>query len=382
MKPSRKLAAAFLYAWLLALVSAPVAQAQLNAEAQFDLWGVQLVEALEAKDYEKSLELIEKLRATGMPVGISILFQEAISRRETHSPRKAKELLEEYVNTVGREGKFYTDALGILSGIDIEIREAEERSKDCGVCPEMVVVPAGSFMMGSPESESKGFSDERPEHRVTIGQAFAIGKYEVTFAEFDACVDAGGCDHGPKHWRGSQILLRSRIWRFLERTDLPVIDVSWDDAQQYVRWLSRMTGADYRLPSAAEWEYAARAGTTTARYWGENIGENRANCDGCGSRWDKQRTAPVGSFEPNAFGLYDVLGNVWEWTQDCWHGSYKGAPSDGSAWTAGGDCSRRVLRGGSWILFPRDVRSANRHRKTTDFRFNNIGFRVAKTFTP
>ena len=132
-----------------------------------------------------------------------------------------------------------------------------------------------------------------------------------------------------------------------------MINVSWEDAQSYVTWLSRETGESYRLPSESEWEYAARAGTATKYSWGNEIGVNRANCDGCGSRWDNQRTAPVGSFAPNGFGLYDMHGNVWEWVEDCWNGSYAGAPSDGGAWRSG-DCAKRVLRGGSWGGNPRD----------------------------
>ena len=137
----------------------------------------------------------------------------------------------------------------------------------------------------------------------------------------------------------------------------PVINVNWDDAQQYVAWFSKMTGQPYRLLTEAEWEYAARAGTTTAYSWGDEIGKGNANCNGCGSKWDNRETSPVGSFKPNAFGLYDMHGNVWQWVQDCYHDNYNGAPTDGSAWTSG-DCSRRVLRGGAWGNFPRNLRAA------------------------
>ena len=158
----------------------------------------------------------------------------------------------------------------------------------------------------------------------------------------------------------------------------PVINVSWDDGQAYVGWLSKKTGQRYRLASESEWEYAARAGTKTARYWGEAIGSGNANCHECGSQWDGRQTAPVGSFRSNGFGVHDVLGNVWEWTEDCWNESYAGAPGDGSAWTSG-DCSRRVLRGGSWDGIPRLVRSAYRNGSTTVTRGNGLGFRVART---
>ncbi len=236
--------------------------------------------------------------------------------------------------------------------------------RDCDQCPEMVVVPAGRFRMG--DLSGGGASDERPVHDVTIDYSFAVGKYEVTFAEWDACVAAGGCTHRPD----------DEGWG---RHARPVINVSWNDAQEYVRWLSRETGKTYRLLSEAEWECVARAGTTTEYWWGNEIGTNRANCEGCGSRWDNKRTVPVGSFQPNAFGLYDTAGNVWEWVADCWNGSYAGAPSDGSAWMSG-NCDIRVWRGGSWDGPPRDLRSANRYRKASGYRSDNDGgFRVAMT---
>ena len=159
------------------------------------------------------------------------------------------------------------------------------------------------------------------------------------------------------------------------------MNVSWEDAVAYVRWLSGQTGERYRLPSEAEWEYAARAGSVTAYSWGNEIGRNRANCHGCGSQWDDRQTAPVGSFGPNGWGLHDMHGNVLEWVQDCWNGSYGGAPSDGSAWERG-DCSQRVLRGGSRGIDPGYLRSANRARFTTTVRSHFIGFRVARTITP
>ena len=209
--------------------------------------------------------------------------------------------------------------------------------RDCPECPEMVVVPAGSFMMGSPSHEAGRGDDEGPRHRVTIEKPFAVGKYEVTFAEWDACVADGGCGgHRPE----------DEGWG---RGRRPVINVNWDDAKAYVRWLNRKTGKQYRLPSEAEWEYAARAGTTTRYNWGDDIGRNRANCNGCGSRWDRKQTAPVGSFRANVFGLHDVHGNVWEWVEDCLNYNYAGAPADGSPWTDG-DCTlAAVLRGGSWF---------------------------------
>ena len=243
--------------------------------------------------------------------------------------------------------------------------------RDCPSCPEMVVIAAGAFRMGSPASEEAREGDEGPQHRVTL-RSFALGVTEVTFDEWEACMRGGGCGwHRPddEGWgRGAR----------------PVINVNWEDARAYVRWLSRETGKSYRLPSEAEWEYAARAGTTTPFHTGATISTDQANYDGSsmygsGRRGTRRgRTTPVGTFAPNAFGLYDVHGNVWEWVEDCWHDSYRGAPSDGSAWTLGGDCSRRVLRGGSWSTDPRLLRSASRLRITTGNRLNHVGFRVAR----
>jgi len=165
-----------------------------------------------------------------------------------------------------------------------------------------------------------------------------------------------------------------------------VINVNWDDAQAYVAWLSQVTGKAYRLLSEAEYEYATRAGTTTTYPWGDDIklnGQAMADCDGCGSKWDGQQTAPVGFFPANKFGLYDMVGNVFEWTEDCVHNNYNGAPTDGSAWLKanGGDCTNRILRGGSWIGSPDFLRSAARLRNPTDFRVSYLGFRVGRTLS-
>ena len=237
-----------------------------------------------------------------------------------------------------------------------------------GEGPRMVVIPAGSFRMGCVTGRDCD-DDEHPVHTVRLAAPFALSVHEVTFADWEACTSAGGCSrHRP----------RDEGWG---RGNRPVINVSWEDAQSYVSWLSRETGAAYRLPSESEWEYSARAGTVTSYSWGNEIGRNRANCDGCGSRWDDDRTAPVGSFAANSWGLYDMDGNVWEWVEDCWNGSYGGAPLDGSAWPQG-NCSERVLRGGSWFSYPGSLRSAYRYGNAPGFRDFNIGFRVARTLTP
>jgi formylglycine-generating enzyme required for sulfatase activity len=163
---------------------------------------------------------------------------------------------------------------------------------------------------------------------------------------------------------------------------MPVINVSWADARQYVGWLSRLTGKEYRLLTEAEWEYAARAGGMTRYSWGNDPGQGNANCDGCGSQWDVKQTAPVGSFKPNAFGLYDMHGNVWEWVEDSWHDNYVGAPTDGSAWLQGGDPSYRAVRGGSWRNDTQFIRAAARVKRNVNVRFDTLGFRVVRMLNP
>ena len=239
--------------------------------------------------------------------------------------------------------------------------------KDCSECPEMVVVPAGSFMMGSPEDEAGRTYFEGPQHRVTFSQSFAIGKYAVTFDEWNACVADRGCD-------GYQPSDSS--WG---RGKRPVVNVSWKDAQAYVAWLKRKTGRDYHLPSEAQREYATRAGTTTPFWWGATITNDQANFTNDGGRRGQfpYQTAPVDTFQPNPWGLFQVHGNVFEWTEDCWKDDYKGAPTDGSAWTSN-DCASRVTRGGSWETFPRYLRSAYRERYIAVNRSPRYGFRVAR----
>ena len=241
------------------------------------------------------------------------------------------------------------------------------RECDKDYCPEMVVLQTGSFMMGSPQSDHEPLPDEVPPHQVTIAKPFAVSRFALTFEEWETCVAYGDCDQvDDSGWgRGRQ----------------PVINVTWDDAQRYVRWLSRATGKAYRLLTEAEYEYATRAGKQSAYPWGDVIGKKNANCIRCGSQWDARRTAPVGSFEPNLFGLYDMVGNVWEWVEDCYHDSYDHAPQDGSAWITGGDCRSRVVRGGSWWTEPFSLRSASRGRNTTFNPRNGLGFRVGRTLS-
>lgn len=233
-----------------------------------------------------------------------------------------------------------------------------ELFRDCADCAEMVVVPSGEFQMGGNDTPF-----EKPAHKVTISSPFAIGRREVTFAEWDACVTATACQYRPDdHGFG--------------RGDHPVIDISWDDAKTFVSWLSRKTGKTYRLPTEAEWEYAARAGTTSTFWWGREAGSGHANCQDCGPG-SGQQTMATGSFRPNGFGLYDTAGNAAEWVEDCWNDSFRGAPRDGSAWTSG-NCGLRVLRGGSFANKATSLRSAHRFRYDEDVRYYGNGFRVAR----
>jgi formylglycine-generating enzyme required for sulfatase activity len=243
--------------------------------------------------------------------------------------------------------------------------------KECSNgCPMMIVVPAGKFTMGSPETEKGPLQSqaERPQHKVTIAKPFAVGRTHVTFAEWDICVAAGACPKASDNGWG--------------RDDRPVITVSWDDAKTYVAWLSRLTGKDYRLLSEAEWEYSARAGNQGRWSFGDDVEQLpdyvwfRENSEG--------KTQPVAKKKPNAFGLYDMHGNVFQWVEDPWHKYYDLAPSDGSVWSQGGDdnASYRVVRGGSWNHIPQDLRSACRTAYFTVFRSMILGFRVGRTLTP
>ena len=245
-------------------------------------------------------------------------------------------------------------------------RSAVERFRDCPDCPQMVVVPAGRFRMGCVSGQGC-LAVEKPVRQVRIRRPFALSVHEVTFAEWDACVSAGGCGG----YRPDDV--------GLGRENRPVMSVSWNDTRSYVSWLSRRTGERYRLPSESEWEYAARGGSTSKYSWGNEIGSNRANCENylCGDQWEY--TAPVGSFAPNAFGLHDMHGNVWEWVEDCWNYNYARAPKDGGA-RLSGDCAQRVLRGGSWGDDPGYLRAAYRIGHTASSLGG--GFRVARTLAP
>jgi formylglycine-generating enzyme required for sulfatase activity len=237
--------------------------------------------------------------------------------------------------------------------------------RDCGHCPEMAVVPAGSFRMGSPESETDRSVDEGPQHQVTIARPFAVGRYLVRIAEWDACVQAGGCSYG----RSDDVLRRERQ---------AFIHASWQDAQAYVAWLSKTTGKSYRLLSEAEREYVTRAGTTTPFWWGpQSPGSSHDAYRGGPHGEYRGRTAAAHTLPANPWGLFDLHGSVQEWVADCWNSNYVGAPSDGSARQTG-DCSRRVLRGGSADTAPGYRRSADRDKDMADERYDKFGFRIAR----
>jgi len=270
--------------------------------------------------------------------------------------------------------------------------------RDCPDCPEMVVIPSGSLAMGSPDSEDGRGDDEGPVHQVNI-TSFALGRTEITRGQFAEFVKSSGYITGDKCWtlENGTYEERKGDWRepgYPQDDNHPVACINWNDALAYAEWMSQKTGKQYRLPTEAEWEYAARGNTKTARYWGVNPDEACGYANGAdktaqatiqgATSWSVHHctdgfayTAAVARFKPNAYGLYDMLGNVWEWTEDSYHDSYNGAPTDGSAWQGGG--AKRVLRGGSWNNSPRNVRAAVRNMDNPEIRFSSFGFRLART---
>jgi formylglycine-generating enzyme required for sulfatase activity len=278
---------------------------------------------------------------------------------------------------------------------------AGDSFRDCDGCPEMVVVPAGAFTMGAPEGEEGRDDNEGPPHRVTIPRRFALGKLEVTVDQFAAFARETSYDTGSTcdiwldgKWEERQ----GYTWRnpgFPQSGAHPAACLSWDDAKAYLTWLSRKTDRTYRLPTEAEWEYAARGGTTTRFHFGDRYEDYCQHGNGADQEarnrvpgaqaWSvlpcsdgHAYTAPVGSFAANAFGLHDTLGNVFEWVEDCWNESYAGVPADGSAWTSG-DCAIRVQRGGAWGYPPSYLREAVRGRQPQGYRYVKAGMRVVRT---
>ncbi len=368
--------------WLLLPVV--VAAVQLPPEIQADRYLVRAERAIDAQDFlgaKAAMDAILELQVQHgleLPAQFSFRYAEVLERLGLYD--EAIEHVTAYLTVAGRDGEFYREALELLDSVEEMLRQAElerqraaaarqqaeaaRRQAQAQQMEKMVVIPAGTFQMGCVSGRDCE-DDEHPVHPVTISRPFALSRHEVTFDEYDRFAAATG-----------RSLPDDEGWG---RGRRPVVNVSWDDAQAYVSWLSSETGVRYRLPSEAEWEYAARAGTTTAYSWGNKIGSNRANCDGCGSQWDDDMTAPVGSFAANAWGLYDMHGNASEWVEDCWHETSAGAPADGSAWTAERDCDRRVVRGSNSINPPRNIRAASRGGAVAGFGFRYYGFRVATT---
>lgn len=268
----------------------------------------------------------------------------------------------------------------------------EREFTECPECSVMVAVPGGTFTMGSPTTEAGRFDNEGPQHAVSV-KAFALAKYPVTVDQFLHFLKETGYTPAPCNgllgmgWQaGGGAQSYAPFETIPQRWPASCLD--WKDARAYVSWLNGKLKAArpqvknfYRLPTEAEWEYAARAGTTTARWWGEQIGKNNANCNGCASSYDNKELAPVESFAANGFGLYGLLGNVWEWTEDCWHQSYVGAPKDGRSWQDK-SCAKHVLRGGSWTNLPVFIRAAARSGGTLnggEYDYSSLaGFRLAR----
>ena len=335
--------------------------------------------------------IVQLFTAWGLPV--NLLTSAAVAK-----PRTASRGCGGDVTTVSWSSR----SAGVLSAAEECALRPKDLFRECSQCPEMAVVPAGTFMMGSPPREPER-SDGEVQVRVTIARPFAVGEFAVTFTEWDACVADGGC----KGYRPND-----EGWG---RNRRPVINVNWDDAKLYIDWLNAKTGKTYRLLSEAEREYVTRAGTTTPFWWGAAITPKQANYDGSAEPYkgggtkgeNRRQTVPVDSFEANPWGLFNVHGNVWEWTDDCWNDSNQGNPGNGSARTqsspslveldelmpvvqparqarsgTAGDCGRRVFRGGSWGSDPRYLRAADREWLNNSTRNNDLGFRLARTLNP
>jgi formylglycine-generating enzyme required for sulfatase activity len=321
-------------------------------------------EALRQRDAEAKRHAEEEERRKQSEAQAREAAQE---ERRRHQETDARRRAEQEARRRPVDAKPTPVSFAALSSARERALQPGDSFRESAIGPEMVVVAAGEFMMGSPSSEAGRYDNEAPQHQVTFARAFAVSRFVVTFDDWDACVANGGC----KGYRPPD-----QGWG---RGRRPVINVSWNDAKAYAAWLATMTGKPYRLLSEAEYEYAARAGTQTAYPWSDGAGKGNANCNGCGSGWDNKQTAPVGSFDPNPFGLAEMQGNVWEWIEDCWHDTYKGAPDTGAPWTEGDYRNHRVVRGGSWSSFPQMLRSAARNRFAADRRDVNLGFRVART---
>ncbi len=285
------------------------------------------------------------------------------------------------------EGGIAIDPLSVRTPAPLSTQEEcglkpRDAFKECTDCPEMVVIPPGSYTMGSSDDEAGRDKNESPRHTVTIAKPFAVARYDVTRDQFAAFVADTGYDTGTKCyiWTGKWEEKAGVTWlnpTFQQAGNHPAVCVNWYDAGAFVNWLNKKTGKSYRLLSESEYEYATRAGTTTAYYWGNELGSGNANCHECGSQYDAKSTSPIGSFKPNDFGLYDMVGNVRQLVEDCWNATYDGAPADNSART-GGDCDNRVNRGGSWNSPGSSLRSAARTDVGATFHLYDMGIRVGR----
>ena len=293
------------------------------------------------------VELEMEVEATDVPVIADAVEEESVTKEETVIEAPA----EEAVAPVAAPAPEPT-TVAVSKTI-------QDNLKSGGKGPLMVTIPAGKFAMGSTSSRN---SDERPRHEVSVNQ-FAASQYEITFAEYDLFAKAKG-----KKIPDSL---------YLDRETHPVIFISWDDAYYYTKWLSEETGQKYRLANEAEWEYLASTAKKSTYWWGYEEERNRAHCFGCGTNLDPRKPTKIGSFEANAFGLYDTSGNVAEWVHDCWHENYKGAPEYADVWE-GGDCSYRVVRGGAYSTPPQSIRNAKRDKFKSDKAYDHIGLRVVR----
>ena len=311
-----------LFILAVSLAAASAASWALPAEIEADRLLLLIKAARDAKDYPTEVQRMEDLAALNVALPESYYFHYANALVHIKSERRAKAMYEKYLMVAGKNGKYYGDALAALNQTIATLSKMPQ--KDCDTCPDMQPIPAAKL---------------------------AVSKYAVTFDEWDACVAEGGCNG---------YIPADQGWG---RGQRPVINVSWQDAKAYTNWLSRKTGAQYRLLTDNEWEVAARAGASTDYYWGPKAGKNNANCDNCGSQWDNRSTAPVGSFAPNAFGLYDMLGNVWQWVED----------------PTGPEGEQRAMRGGSFYSSPAAIKISSRYASTPGERAMNYGIRVAKS---
>ena len=368
----------------------PVVEARFTADGRslvtVDRSGAMLMTSLEGAILP---ELRERVHAATDPDGVRRLAWNDMTRSAWRLGASVEHAL-----VRGGSAALQANAAAVAPVLAAGLRPASgEMFRDCAECPQMIVLPAGRFMMGSPENEAERSDDEGPQREVVLATPVAVGRFEVTVGEFRRFLAAAGHAAGGNCFTdpdgdGTSQPTPDASWAkpgFEQDDQSPVTCVTWDDAQAYVTWLSRSTGQPYRLLSEAEWEYAARAGTTTPFSFGATISTSQANYDGNytyanGSTGEyRQRTTAVGSFASNAFGLFDMHGNVWEWVEDCFAENYAaGQPSDGSAFRSD-SCSYRVLRGGSWNYIPQLLRSALRDGFVPTLRSNILGFRVART---